>query len=454
MNMMYDKGKRPSSVDISDEDNRTVASDITFQSAVRSISMERLLQLMKNQGAAQEHSTEPSSHRPSMNEDEGLCSGARVELSPDYPPPRAIVADHPNPNHRQDQSNTNRLGGIATRRYTSPPAWSPKPPDHIDVIIELKLQVAQQKETIDCLTSDLNHALSENKALLSKANQPAKPMFSLASLAEEKAHSDNSRSLHQQYNELREEMNRLQKSMDLQQEKMAAVEADNRSLTKERNRLQSQLDRMSCKMTDIPSSDLRESEQSGSVDFTANLTESSGFFSGLSGCELIPPPVQSRRASAVDQTQDKIAHNSYLPWSKVKRRYSEPVYSHEQQQGKTTPRDVEFFASPKKDKNEWFIGDESENSFLSKMVYGRDGSKVVEKEDMQVHRRSSMPDKLTPTSSPYQRRRSCASASKRSDVVVHESYRNYVQSEKTTNGGDFNSIVWGDSDSDSNDEFC
>eukprot|EP00984_Skeletonema_dohrnii_P001120 scaffold349_cov157-Skeletonema_dohrnii-CCMP3373.AAC.6 len=390
--------------------------------------------------------------RPSIgNDDEGLCSGARVELSPDSPPPRAIVADHPNPN----QSNTNRLGGIATRRFTAPPAWSPKPPDHIDVIIELKLQVAQQKETIDCLTSDLNHAVSENKALLSKANQPAKPMFSLASLAEEKAHSDNSRSLHQQYNELREEMNRLQKSMDLQQEKMAAVEAENRSLTKERNRLQSQLDRMSCKMTDIPSSDLRESEQSGSVDFTANLTESSGFFSGLSGCELIPPPVQSRRASAVDQTQDKLAHNSYLPWSKVKRRYSEPVYSHGQQQGKTTPRDVEFFASPKKDKNEWFIGDESENSFLSKMVYGREGSKVVEREDMQVlHRRSSMPDKLTPTSSPYQRRRSCASASKRSDVVVHESYRKYVQSEKTTNGGDFNSIVWGDSDSDSNDAFC
>ena len=400
--------KKPSSVDISclDSSNRSVASEITFQSA----SIDWLLQMV-------------------------------------------------------NQSKTGHLGGTATRRFTDPHTSQPSN-DHIDTIIELKLQVAQQKETIDCLRSDLkNHALSEKRALHPKDNQPAKPMFTLASLFEEKAHSDNSRSLYHQYNELRDEMIRLQKSLYLQQEKMAAVEEENRSLTKERNRLQSQIDRMSCKMADsasLPSSS--DPYASASQDFTANLTE----FSGLSECELMQAicaddlhsGCQPRRASAKDQSQQQLERNSYFPNYFPKRKHGSSVsaYSHGQQ-GKTTPRDVDCFAHPevKEDKNGWFIGDESERSMLSKIIFGDKGTKVVKEDDeMQVtHRRSSMPDKSTPKikSSPHPRRRSFFHASKRSDAVVHESYRSYIQSEQIASGGDFKCIVWGDSDSDSSSEM-
>ena len=366
---MYAGEKKPSSVDISglDTSNRSVASEITFESATGGgITMDWLLQMV-------------------------------------------------------GQSNPGHIGGKATRRFTAPHTSQPSD-DHVSAIIELKLQVAQQKEMIDCLSSDLNHALSEKKALLSKANQPAKPVFPLASLTEEKAHSDNSRSLYQQYNELRDEMIRLQKSLYLQQEKMDAVEAENRSLTKERNRLQSQISRMSCKMAEsesFPSSSVPYA--SASQDFTATLTE----FSGLSECELIPPAddlrsgCRPRRARAEHQ----LAYNSYLPRSK--RRSNVSIYSHGQQGKPTQGEGTEFFGNPKvkEDKNEWFIGDESERSFLSKIVCGRKGTNVVEEDQVQViHRRSSMPDKPTQKtkSSPQPRRRSFFNASTKSDAVIHE----------------------------------
>ena len=288
---MYAEEKTPSPVDISGD--KSVASEITFQSAKRDISNEWLLQKM-------------------------------------------------------NQSNADHVGGTTTR-HTHPQTHHPSN-DHISTIIELKLQVAQQKEMIDSLTLDLNHALSEKKAILSKAvsltldlnhefaekkailskaKQPAKT-FTLASLVEEKAHSNNSRSLHEQYNEL--------------QEKLAAIEAENSSLRNERNMLQSRIARMSSKMDESNTS-------------TACLTD----FSESSGCEPMSPvddllhPNQPRRASVVGQSHHKLAQDSYLSWCEVKRRSSEPtVYSHKQQ------------GKPKS--SEWFIGDESGSSFLSKMV--------------------------------------------------------------------------------------
>ena len=117
--------------------------------------------------------------------------------------------------------------------------------DEINTIIELKLQVAQQKETIDRLSSDLEHAISEKETLLSKIKPPPKPILKVAFLVEEKAHSDNTKALHQQYNELQDRMIKLQKTMDLQKEQMIALEEDNEHLTNERNSFQAQLERMS-----------------------------------------------------------------------------------------------------------------------------------------------------------------------------------------------------------------
>jgi hypothetical protein len=212
----------------------------------------------------------------------------------------------------------------------------------------------------------------------------------MASLAEEKTHSDNSSSssLHQQYNKLQEDMNRLQKSMDLQRVKMAALEEDNRRLSKERNRLQRQIDGTSCKLTESSesshsssSSDPHLHERSDSQDFIATLTECSG----LSGCERISPTdlaqpcrhYQPRRAIAVDQSQDELADTSYLPWSKAKRRFSEPVNSHGQKSISPPIHDVDLSARSNENKNGWF-SDESESSFISKMIRGRKGTKVID----------------------------------------------------------------------------
>ena len=325
-------GGRPSSVKILNEDDRSVTSEITFQSATKN-NVSRPMQVAQNQ----EQSVDPSSQRRPSIGNESLLSGARIALTRYYPR-RASAADHPN--HQVHLSNTNRLPGTATRRLTEPHAsshYSKSSSDHINTIIELKLQVAEQKELIGRLTSDLSHAVSEQKALLTKTKQPAKPLFTMASLAEEKAHSDNSSSLHQQYNELREDMNRMQKSMDLQQEKIDAVESENRRLSKERNsllQLQRQRDRMSCKLTESSCSSSSSvshlHEPSGSTGFTASSTD----ISGLSGCDLISP---ADLALAVDQRQAEPADTSYLPWSKVKRRFIEPVNSH-RQQFNTTPR--------------------------------------------------------------------------------------------------------------------
>lgn len=272
-------------------------------------------------------------------------------------------AEEKKPPSVDTSGHTAHIGGTTARRLTDPRSQTHQPSNnHIDTIIKLKLQVAQQKEIIDSLTLDLNNALSEKKAILSKAvsltldlnrfeknkailskakKQPAKT-FTLASLAEEKAHSDNSRSLYEQYNEL--------------QEKLAAVEAENTSLRNERNMLQSRLARMSSKMDES--------------NTTANLTD----YSESSGCELMSPAddllhpgFQTRRANSVGQSHHILAHDSYLPWSEVKRRSSEPTAYSQRQQGK-----------PKS--SEWFIGDESESNFLSKMFSWNKGTKSAEEQ--------------------------------------------------------------------------
>ncbi len=439
-------GGWPSSVNLfhhDEDDDSSVPSEITFQSAVRNISMDRLMQLLQPR-MRQEQSM-------SMHQNEDICldwSGARVASSTCYPR-RAGAADH-HPNHQEERSNTNRLPGMPTRRFTEPPAssHSQSSSDYINTIVELKLQVANQKETIDRLTSDLNHALSGKKALLTQTKRP-KPLFTMRPLAEEKDHSDNSRSLHQQYNALREDMKRMQKSMDLQQETVAALKADNRRLSEERSSLQRQIDRMSCKLTEsshsLSSSDPHLHDAPfGSQDVTASLTDVSGLSELISPADLAHTCYQPRRATGVDQRQDELAHTSYLPFSKVKRRFSEPVNSHGQKFSSTPKHDVELSASRNENKNGWFIGDESESSFLSKTTYEREGIKVAEEKNVQVlHRRSSMPDKLAPTTtasspSPQSRRSSCLNVSKR-----NERCSSYSQSEETT----FNFIDWGDCDS-------
>ncbi len=137
---------RPSSVHIS-HDDMSVASEITFQSALGDISMDRLVHLM---------SMDPSRRQRPAIGNEGLCSGARIALSHYYYPRTANATDHQN----HQESIRNHPPGMATRRFTEPPASVSD--DHINAIIELKLQVANQKEMIGRLTSDLNHALSEN----------------------------------------------------------------------------------------------------------------------------------------------------------------------------------------------------------------------------------------------------------------------------------------------------
>jgi len=125
--------------------------------------------------------------------------------------------------------------------------------------------------------------------------------------------------------------------------------------------------------------------------------------------------------------------------------------------GNEITQEKSFFASPKEANNDWFVGDENEGSFLPRMIHRNEGGKFAEDDKQALYRRSSMPDKLTPTamttSSLHPRRRSCINMSRRSDIVVHESYRSYIQSEKITNGGDFKCIVWGESDSDSSSEI-
>ena len=161
---------------------------------------------------------------------------------------------------------------------------------------------------------------------------------------------------------------------------------------------------------------------------------------------------------------------TYFPWSKPKRRFSEPVNnSHGQKTSNSTPARhhgvVQSSTSDRENKNGWFISDESETSYLSNFIFGGDSStKAVEEEaNVQVRqqRRCSMPCNTTaPTThsftSPHPRRNSFLNASKRSGTsksvyTINESYRSYVQSEKTgsSDGGDqFKSVVWGDYSSD------
>jgi len=402
-NAMGMAGGWPSSVKIfHDGDDMSVASEITFQSAVRNISMGRLMQLMQP-GLSQEQLMGRSSQTSSMGGNEDICvdwSGSKVAVSR-YHTPKTSAAYQEERQHHPAGRSTNCLSVIAARRFTEPhtSSRSHSSSEHIKTIIELKLQVANQKETIDRLTSDLNHSLSEKRVLLTQTKRFAKPLFAMASLAEE-LQSDNSR---------REDMNRLQKSMDLQQETIAVLEADNRRLRKERNSLQRQIDRMSCKLTESSHSSsssasdphLHHDAPSGSQDVTASLTDASR----LSGCELISPTdltlmcYQPRRAITEYQRQDELGHTSYLPWCKVKRIFSEPVNSNGQQHNTTSVGhyDVELSASRNENKNGWFISEESENIFQS--IDGSEGTEVPEERNTKVpHRRSSMPTESAQTS--------------------------------------------------------
>ena len=139
------------------------------------------------------------------------------------------------------------------------------------------------------------------------------------------------------------------------------------------------------------------------------------------------------------QSHHILAHDSYLPWVEVKRRSSEPTAYSQRQRGK-----------PKS--SEWFIGDESESNFLSKMFSWNKGTKSADEQGIGMkgpHRRSSMPDELTQKTKPSHQpiRRSVFKVGNRG-AFDDERYRKCVQREQNANDS-HKSIVWGDGDSNS-----
>ena len=77
---------------------------------------------------------------------------------------------------------------------------------------------------------------------------------------------------------------------------------------------------------------------------------------------LLHPGYKPRRGNVVG-----LAHDSYLPWIDVKRRSSEPTAYSQREQVK-----------PKS--SEWFVREESESSFLSKMFSWNKGTKSAEEQ--------------------------------------------------------------------------
>jgi hypothetical protein len=272
----------PLSVNILSPDD---ISEITYQSAAvrKNETMERLTQLIQKGLLRQVRTMNPSQKSSTL-------IGETIAAALSYPPRREGPFDYPKreeATRRFTYEPESHLLGEPARRSTEPPPHSSccerkmsmednqSSSSHINTIIDLKLQIANQKEMIDRLASELNCARSKNKDL-SKAK---KPVSFIESLAKENARFDSS--LLQQHYKLREVMTRIQKSMYKQQEKLNVLEESNRRLRKERKALQHQIDTLNCKLTESSSTFRFTSgphqdephEPSGSQSFTASLTE-------------------------------------------------------------------------------------------------------------------------------------------------------------------------------------
>ena len=463
---MYDNGNKTAAtaaaVEIGDGpvitlhhgDDYSVASEITFQSTAqqsRSLSMEKLKKLMQREEVPQAQES----------------VGTR-QVSSGAPKGRSIISNnyYLSQARQEDEALSTRirpLNGKALRRRTEPQTngddqpTSPSSSAYINEIIELKLQLANQKETIDCLTSERNHALSENKIPPIKTRR--RRLSIMSSLVEEKAYSyEDSGSLHQKYNELQGAMNNLQKSMDLQRKTMDVMEEDNRRLRKERDRLQEQVDRLSlscsCSSPSCSSPNIHL-DCSDSHGVTASCTADFSFSSlieseEISPSELLHSSYQPRRAKHEKQSERQESNVSFLPWNSMpRRRFSEPVDSGHSSKLSTRTRHDQVDPSEiqKEIKSGWFISDES-----SSFIFGRDSpTQAVEEQNVNVlQRRSSMP---CTSSSKHPKRKSLLNTSKKScesrdTFTINESYRSFIQSEKTntssSTGDHFTSVDWGD----------
>lgn len=451
-------------------DDCSVASEITFQSTTvqqRSLSMEKLKKLMQREEVPQE------------------TMGTR-QVSPSAPKGRSIISKnyYPNPKRasspgyhqshqarQEDEALSTRrpLYGKPFRRHTEPQTKgddqprSPSPSAYINEIIELKLQLANQKESIDRLTSERNNALSENKIPPIKTRR--RRLSIMSSLVEEKAYSyEDSGSLHQKYNELQGAMNNLQKSFDLQKKTMDVMEEDNRRLIKERDTLQEQVDRLiasSCSCSSpscsSPNIHLDCSDSHGvTASCTADLSFSSLIESDeISPSELLHSSYQPRRASYEEKAEQQESNVSYFPWNSMpKRRFSEPDNSGHSSKLPTRHDQVHPSEIQKEIKSGWFISDESERSYLSNFIFGRVSPTQAAAEEQNINvlqRRSSMPctssskHPISNTLLINTSKRSCAS---RDTFTINESYMSFVQSENTntssSTGDHFTSVDWGD----------
>lgn len=433
--------------------------------------MEKLKKLMQREEVPQESmgKRQVSSSAPK----------GRSIISKNYYPKRASSPGyHQSHQARQEDealSTRRPLYGKPLRRHTEPQTkedvqpTSPSSSAYINEIIELKLQVANQKDSIDRLTSERNHALSENKIPPIKTRR--RRLSIMSSLVEEKAYSyEDSGSLHQKYNELQGAMNNLQKSMDLQRKTMDVMEEDNRRLSKEKNTLQEQVDRLNQKLSHLSSSCSCSSPSCSSPNIhldcsdshgvTASCTEDFSFSSLIEGEEISPSELlhssyQPRRAKNEKQSERQESNVSFLPWNSMpRRRFSEPVNSGHSSKLSTRHDQDHPSEIQKEIKSGWFISDESERSYLSNFIFGRDSPTQAAAEEQNVNvlqRRSSMPctsSSKHPKSNTLlntSKRRSCDS---RDTFTINESYRSFVQSEKTntssSTGDHFTSVDWGD----------
>ena len=441
-------------------DDCSVASKITFQStAQQTLSMEKLKKLMQREDFPQDSmgTRQVSSSAPK----------GRSIISKNYYPRRASSPGyHQSHQARQEDEalSTRRplYGKKALRRLTEPQTkgddqpTSPSPSAYINDIIELKLQLANQKEIIDRLTSERNHALSENKI---SPKTRRRRLSIMSSLVEEKAYSyEDSGSLHQKYNELQGAMDNLQKSFDLQRKTMDVMEEDNRRLSKERDALQEQVDRLiasSCSCSS-PNIHLDCSDSHGvTASCTADLSFSSLIESDeISPSELLHSSYQPRRAKYEKQSERQESNVSFLPWNSMpNRRSSEPINSGHSSKLSSRHDQVHPSEIQKEIKSGWFISDESERSYLSNFIFGRDSptqAAAKEKNINVLQRRSSMP---CTSSSKHPKSNTLLNTSKRSGAsrdtfTINESYRSFVQSEKTNTSSStvdhFTSVDWGD----------
>lgn len=447
-------------------DDCSVASEITFQSTAqqRSLSMEKLKKLMQREDFPQDSigKIQVSSSAPK----------GRSIISKNYYPKRASSPGyHQSHQARQEDEalSTRRplIGKKALRRLTEPQTkgddqpTSPSPSAYINDIIELKLQLANQKEIIDRLTSERNHALSENKIPPIKTRR--RRLSIMSSLVEEKAYSyEDSGSLHQKCNELQGAMNNLQKSFDLQRKTMDVMEEDNRRLRKEKDTLQEQVDRLiasscSCSSPSCSSPNIHL-DCSDSHGVTASCTADFSFSSliesdEISPSELLHSSYQPRRAKYEKQSKRQESNVSFLPWNSMpRRRSSEPINSGHSSKLSTRHDQVHPSEIQKEIKSGWFISDESERSYLSNFIFGRDSpTQAAEEQNVNVlQRRSSMP---CTSSSKHHKNNTLLNTSKRSSAsrdtfTINESYRSFVQSEKSntssSTGDHFTSVDWGD----------